>query len=528
MGTKEIRAAKVDEMKNGEMKNVSIGDGKELLLCRIEDKYYALAANCTHYGGPLADGVLSGDRIVCPWHHACFNAKTGVLLEPPAQDNLEKYETSIKNGDVIISVPDPEEEKQQNINSGKAVGADSSVFVILGGGAAGNAAVQTLRQDGYSGRIILVSQENRTPYDRPNLSKEYLSGEVQEEWMPLRNDEFYKENEIELLLNKKVGKLDVKGKEIQFTDKGSIKYDKVLIATGSKAKKLNLPGVNLNNVFTLRSFEDAERIIKAAGLAKNAVIIGASFIGLETAYSLSKKKIPVTVISQELIPFERVFGREVGNMFKDLHEQNGINFKLSRTLKAFEGKEKVEAVSLEQGGKIETDMVILGVGVEPATEFIDGLNLLPDKSIRVNKYFQASSDVYAAGDIVTIQDWRTAEDIRIEHWRTALQQGRTAAHNMAGKVTPFGSIPFFWTDQLGLSLQYVGHAKDWEEIIIHGDIAEKDFISFYIKKDFVYSAAGCNRDKEIAAIEELMRLNKMPSASKLKHNSVDFIGMLSQ
>ena len=528
MGISEIRAAKANEMKNGEMKNVPVGDGKELLLCRIEDKYYALAANCTHYGAPLADGVLSGDRIVCPWHHACFNAKTGSLLEPPAQDNLTKYETSVKNGDVFISVPDSEGENQQGRNIVKAVKRDSSLYVVIGGGAGGNTAVQTLRQDGYNGKILLISQENRAPYDRPNLSKEYLSGEVREEWMPLRSGEFYEENDIELLLNKKVGKLDVKGKEIQFTDNERIKFDKVLIATGGKARRLNIHGENLNNVFTLRSFDDADRIIKAAGQAKNAVIIGASFIGLETAYSLSKKKIPVTVISQELIPFERVFGREIGKLFKKLHEENGVNFKLSRTLQAFEGKERVEAVSLEQGGRIETDMVILGIGVEPATEFINGLNLLQDGSIRVNKYFNASEDVYAAGDIVTIPDWRTGDDIRIEHWRTALQQGRTAAHNMAGKETPFACIPFFWTDQLGLSLQYVGHAKDWEEIIIHGDVAAKDFISFYIKKDIVYAAAGCNRDKEMAAIEELMRLNKMPSASKLKYNDVDFIGMLSE
>ncbi len=528
MSTSEIRAVNENYMKNGEMKNIQAGGGEELLLCRVEDKYYALSAKCTHYGGPLAEGVLSGDRIVCPWHHACFNAKTGHTLEPPAQDNLIKYETSVKGGEVFISIPAPGEEKHQSIKKAKTVKADSNVFVILGGGAAGFAAAQTLRQDGYDGRIIMVSQENRAPYDRPNLSKDYLSGQAQEDWMPLRSDEFYKENNIELLLNKKVRELKVKDKEIIFGDGRSIKYNKVLIATGGKARKLNLPGENLKNIFSLRSFDDADGIIKAAGQSENVVIIGASFIGLETAYSLSKKKIPVTVISQELIPFERVFGREVGKLFKKLHEENGVNFKLSRTLKAFEGKEKVESVSLEQGGRIDADTVIVGIGVKPATDFISGLNLLPDGSIRVNKNFLASVDVYAAGDIVTIPDWRTGEDIRIEHWRTALQQGRAAAHNMAGKETSFDSIPFFWTDQLGLSLQYVGHAKDWEEIIIHGDITSKDFISFYIKKDIVYSAAGCGRDKEMAAIEELMRRNIMPSASKLKYDSVDFIGMLSE
>ena len=528
MSFKEIKAANVNDLKNGEMKNVTAGDGKEVLLCRIDNEYFALSANCTHYGAPLADGVLSGDRIVCPWHHACFNAKNGNLLEPPAQDSLQKYNVVIKNDEVIVRFPDEHEEKQSSKITVYNSESDSRVFAIIGGGAAGNSAVQALRQDGFKGKILFITQEDRAPYDRPNLSKEYLAGEAEEEWMPLRSDDFFKEYGIDLILNKKVNELNIPQKKIKFQEGSSVKYDKVLIATGGKAKKLNLPGENLKNIFTLRSFEDADKIIKAAGQAKNVVVIGASFIGLETTFSLTKRKIPVTVISQELIPFERVFGREVGRLFKNLHEENGVTFKLSRTLKAFEGNDKVEAVALEQGRKIKADLVVMGIGVEPSTGFIKGLKLLPDGSIKTDKYFQAAEDVFAAGDIVTINDWRTGGDIKIEHWRTAIQQGRTAAHNMLGKEIPNNIIPFFWTDQLGLSLQYVGHAKDWNEIIIQGDIAAKNFIAFYLKNGIIYSAAGCGRDKDMAAIEELMRLKKMPSAPELKYDSIDFAGLLSR
>ena len=527
MNTTEYFASKKDDLKNGEMRAISV-HGKEILLCRIKDEYFALSAHCTHYGAPLAEGVLSGDRIICPWHHACFNIKTGNMLEPPAQDSLQKFDVKIKVDDIFVLMPEPFEENRIPGMVKADIQNDERVFAIIGGGSSGNAAAQTLRQDGFKGKIILITQENRIPYDRPNLSKEYLSGEAKKAWMPLRSKEFYKEYGIEILFDKKVKELNVIEKEIKFSDGASIKFDKVLIASGGKAKKLNLPGEDLKNIFTLRSFDDADRIIEASKTARNAIVIGASFIGLETAFSLTKRKIPVTVISQELIPFERVFGREIGKLFKKLHEENGVVFRLSRTLKAFEGKEKIEAVALENGGKIETDLVVLGVGVEPSTEFIKGLKLLPDGSVMVNQYFQAAKDVYAAGDIVTIKDWRTGEDVRIEHWRAAQQQGQIAAHNMAGKGTSNNSVPFFWTSQLGLNLRYVGNAKDWQEIVIHGEIMAKDFIAFYIKYDQVYAAAGCNRDKEVAAIEELMRLNKMPSASKLKYDSVNFIELLKK
>jgi NADPH-dependent 2,4-dienoyl-CoA reductase/sulfur reductase-like enzyme/nitrite reductase/ring-hydroxylating ferredoxin subunit len=525
MSKKEYYAAKVNDFKNGEMKTISV-NGNEILLCKTEDGFSALASHCTHYGAPLSEGVLSGDRIVCPWHHACFNVKTGDLLEPPARDSLPVYDVRVDGENIYVALSEELITSRLPKMVKGNIKKDKRTFVIIGGGAAGEVAAQTLREDGFEGKIIMITQENHSPYDRPNLSKDYLAGDADESWMPLRSESFYELFGIDIMLNKKVKGVNFKDKCIDFNSGDILKYDKMLIAPGSIPRKLGLPGEDLKNVFTLRSFDDSKKIIEAGKSGSRAVIIGASFIGMETAYSLNKRGLDVTVISMEEIPFERVFGREVGKLFKNLHEEIGVKFKLSLSLKEFAGKQKVEAVVLQSGESIEADLVILGVGVKPATEFLHNLKLLPDGSVKVNAYLQINEDVFAAGDIVTLPDWRTDGNIRIEHWRNAEQQGRIAAHNMAGKMTQFKCVPFFWTSQVGLSLNYVGHAVDWEEIIFHGDINSKEFIAYYIKDDKVAAAAGNFRDKEMAAIEELMRLDIMPTPEMLKLDSVDLVKLL--
>lgn len=524
MNYREHVAVKVNELNNGEMKTINL-DGKEVLLCRIAENFYALGAHCTHYGALLSDGVLNGDRIICPWHHACFNAKTGDNLEPPANDSLPVFETRIESDNVIVYLPDKFDGSRLPTFS-KPDGTDRRKFAIIGGGAAGFSAVQTLREQGFKGEIVFISEEVRLPYDRPNLSKDFLAGNVNEDSLSLRNENFYKDYNVETVFNKKVSGINFARKTIDFSNGINIKYDKILLATGAEARKLNIPGEDLENVFVLRNFNDSEKIISAAKHASRAIIIGASFIGLETAYSLTKHGVNVTVISQEEIPFEKIFGKEVGRLFKKLHEDNGITFRLSFSLKEFTGNTKVEAVLLQNGERIDADMVIVGVGVKPATSFLRNLNLLPDGSIKVNEYFEVMEDVYAAGDIATFTDWRTGEDTRIEHWRTALQQGRLAARNMLDKKEKNNIVPFFWTSQVGLSINYVGHARDWQEIIFKGDMTTEKFIAFYVKGDSVLAAAGNNYDKELAAIEELFRLNKMPNARELKYKSINFEDLL--
>jgi NADPH-dependent 2,4-dienoyl-CoA reductase/sulfur reductase-like enzyme/nitrite reductase/ring-hydroxylating ferredoxin subunit len=525
MHSNEAVIAKVGDLKNGEMKAFNVKT-VDILLSKINDTFHAVAAFCTHYGAPLEDGVLSGDRIVCPWHHACFNAKSGDLLEPPARDALPSYEVRIDGDNVVVKLPDKIDSNREPNMAEQDLQKESRTYVILGAGAAGNAAAQTLRQDGFQGRIVMITYENRGPYDRPNLSKDYLQGEAEPEWMPLRSEDFYADQNIELIFNKKVILVNVRDKRIVFSDKESFQYDKLLIATGGVARSLVTPGSDLKNIFTLRSFDDADRIIKASENASNAVIVGASFIGLETADSLRHRDIDVTVVAPETMPFEHVFGSEIGSLFRELHEKNGVKFKLGQSVSKFEGTGNVEAVILGNGDRIDADLVIVGIGVKPATDFSESIEREKDGSIKVDQYLHADDDIYAAGDIATFPYWYSGSDIRIEHWRTAEQQGRIVAHNMAGKKTAYESIPFFWTVQAGITLRYVGHAKTWDEIVVNGSIQDKNFIAYYVKNNQVQAAAGCNRNHDMAAIEELMRLKKMLSPDKLKSGSIDLVSLV--
>src|SRR4030067_2841 len=279
MSLKEFNAAKVSDLKDGEMKAISIGDGKEILLTRLDGNYFALGAHCTHYGGPLAAGVLHNGVIMCPWHHACFDAKTGDMYNPPARDSLPKYEAKIIDNDVIVLLPE-ELESSRVPEMAKADPSDKRNFIIIGGGASGNAAAQALREGGYKGKIIIITQETRAPYDRPNLSKAYLSGEAQSEWMPLRDKEFFEKHNIDFLFSHKVEEVNFDKKEICLDNNRILKYDKVLLATGGIPKKLNVPGSDLKDIFYLRSFDDCDKIIEAAKNISEVVVIGASFIGM--------------------------------------------------------------------------------------------------------------------------------------------------------------------------------------------------------------------------------------------------------
>ena len=258
------------------------------------------------------------------------------------------------------------------------------------------------------------------------------------------------------------------------------------------------------------------------------MIIGASFIGLETADSFRHRGLDVMVVAPEAVPFEHVFGSEIGNLFLQLHEENGVQFKLKQTVSRFEGSGNIKKVVLGNGDRVDADLVVVGIGVKPATDFGESIVLEKDGSIKVDQYFHAGNDIYAAGDIATFPYWYSGSDTRIEHWRTAEQQGRIAAHNMAGNEITFRSIPFFWTVQAGLTLRYVGHAKAWDGIVVNGSITDKDFIAYYVKNNKVQAAAGCNRDRQMAAIEELMRLRRMPPPDSLKSGLIDLVSLLKE
>jgi NADPH-dependent 2,4-dienoyl-CoA reductase/sulfur reductase-like enzyme/nitrite reductase/ring-hydroxylating ferredoxin subunit len=525
MTKKEVTVALDGEMKDGEMKQVSV-NGTEILLARVKGKYHALGAHCTHYGAPLVEGVLSDERIVCPWHHACFNAATGDMEEPPALDSLPCYGVRVEGENVIVRLGGEAEDRRTPAMTKSDSSADARLFVILGGGAAGYAAAQTLREDGFQGSVLMITREDRAPYDRPNLSKDYMQGHAEPEWMPLRADEFYAEHDVEVMRDKEVIRADAAKRLITFKDGETLVYDSLLVATGGTPRRLNIPGSDLKNVFVLRSFHDADAIIQAVREASRAVVIGASFIGMETASSLRERKLSVTVVAPDKVPFEKTLGPEIGRLLQQVHESHGVQFKLGASAASFEGDGAVKAVVLSSGERIETDLVIIGVGVRPATTFLEGFNLHRDGGLFVDRHLCAADGVYAAGDIAYFPSALTNERQRIEHWRTAQQQGRVAAHNMAGQEVEFDGVPFFWTRQFDAGLLYVGHATGWDEIIYQGDVSRQDFLAFYVSGNRVAAVAGMNRDRDMAALEEVMRLRRMPPPARLKFGATNFLELL--
>ncbi|WP_107669636.1 FAD-dependent oxidoreductase [Cyanothece sp. BG0011] len=524
---KEIAVAHINDLQNGQMQQITVNN-TPILLSKINDKFYATGAFCPHFGAPLEKGILSGERIVCPWHNACFNAIAGQQEKPPGLDSLFSYITRVEGEQVFVQLPE-ETSHHRTLEMAQYVpNVDNRTFVILGAGAAGINAVETLRQEGFQGKIIFISAEEKLPYDRTLLSKKYLQGKTREKGLTLRSHEFYDQYDIELKLGKTVTKVDPSQKTLTFDDNSRLEYDSLLLATGGKAKQLKIPGSNLANIFTLRQPEDVNLILETAKDVKNVLIIGSSFIGTEAAASLTQQGLNVTVVSPSEVPFKKILGDKLGKRFQKLHETNGVTFKLGTKAVEFQGNEKVESVKLDNGETIATHLVIVGIGVVPNTDYLTDRDLkAEDNSIAVNQYLQTNiEDMYAAGDMALFPYLPMEKLTRIEHWRLAAQQGRIAAKNMLGRhqlqdVSQI--VPFFWSGQYNLKLRYVGHAEQWDEIAIDGNLDSPEFLAFYLQNNKIMAVAGVNRDRDIAAISELMRQQKMPDATTVKTQKINWI-----
>ncbi len=520
----EANVAKLTELKKGTMKQVSVDD-TDVLLSNVDGHIYAVAAYCTHYGAPLAEGALSGDRVLCPWHHACFHVGSGEQLEPPGLDSLHRFDVRIDGNDIFVAVPE-DADNDRVLPAVRKQADDDRVFVVLGGGPAGAYAVETLRQEGFSGRLVLISDEAYLPFDRTNLSKHVEMSEAPSD-LEMRDAGFYDERDIERM-TATVRNVDAAAQTLTFDNSDdnseTLRYDKLLVATGGVAKRLELPGHDLTNVFTLRHMGDAQQILDQAGDDVKAVVVGSSFIGTEIAMSLTLQGCDVTIVSRDRVPFEKILGDDIGQTLQSFHEQGGISFRLGESPTRFEGDAAVERVVLDNGDVLDADLVVTGIGVRPATDFLTGVDLQPDGGVKVDAHMHAQDNLYAAGDIAAFpyRDGLT----RIEHWRVACQQGRVAAKRMLGQNATFDGVPFFWSEQPGMQLGYVGHAPDWDEIVIDGDPAGDDFLACFVKGDEVRAAVASGRDRDLAAIEHLMTQNRMPSATEVRQGNVDWVGRL--
>ncbi len=517
-----------NDLQDGDLKQVKAGD-TELVLVGVRGHVHAYPAHCPHAGGPLAEGLLSGDRLMCPWHHACFAAHTGDLLEPPAQDALTRFDVVTQGDDLYVNLPDDFPESRVP-DMTPPDPADERVFAILGAGAAGGAAAETLRQAGFTGRVVLVSEDAEPPYDRTVLSKEYL-GEPSDP--ALRGKDFYEANGLELHLNRTVARVNPAERALTFADGEALRYDALLLATGSKPVPLAVPGAGLGGVFYLRTLADAEHIADAAtdtaGDGGRAVVVGGSFIGMECATSLRKKGLDVTVVMPGEVPFAKLLGPEVGGMFRAFHKEQGVVFVTGTKVAEFEGEERVSSVTLENGQTLPADLVVIGTGVQPALPELVGVELEDDGGVSVDETLKLRGEhgpVYAVGDLAHFPDPHSGESVRVEHWRVAQQHGRAAAHAMLGETEAFSGVPFFWTKQYGVSFRYVGHAPGWDDCVIDGDVEGRKFLAYYLKGGKVVAVFGVGRDPDLCAAEEAMRLAVMPTADEVRGGPVAWAARL--
>ncbi|MFJ4445395.1 FAD-dependent oxidoreductase [Pseudomonas sp. NPDC089422] len=469
---------------------------EDMILVRQGDQVHAYQGNCPHEGAPLEEGVICGGLLVCPWHKAAFAVDEGAVCEPPALTGLRRYRAWVKDGEVWVDdQPLPQSEPPRH--------SDARTFVVIGAGAAGSAAVATLLDHGFGGHLIWLDQERQPAYDRTALSKFVIAGEMAPDEVSalLEPDQLRKGN-----LDRRFGKvraLDVKKRQITLADGQHIDYDAALLATGGKPLRPALPGVDLPGIMTLRSREDAARLLDAAEPGQPVVIVGDGFIGLEAASALRKYGAQVHVVTRHEVPLAKQLGERIGRCIRQLHERKGVIFHGPTEVERFLGEDKVEAVQLANGEKLITALVLLGTGVKPATAFVQGVPLANDQSLPVDAQLHAAAGLWAAGDIATFP--HAGRPVRIEHWRLAQQHGVIAAANMLGEQRRYSDVPFFWTYQHGRTYEVLGHARDWDRIEFVGEPEKGDFIALQCVGEQVEAVVAKGYSDAMATLSQRMK-----------------------
>ncbi len=463
--------------------------GEPILMIPHGDRLAAVSATCTHYGGPLSEGTVFDGKVFCPWHHAGFDLETGAA-EAPGLDPVSCYDVSYSEGKMKVTG------RKELPEIGAPSNAPDNV-VIVGSGAAGSACAEELRRQGYQGIVRLIGSESNFAVDRPNLSKDYLAGEAPEEWLAVRDEEWFADHGIDWIPGE-VERIDVDGKELWLTSGRTVHYDALVLATGARARPLPVDGGDLPHVHTLREVADAKALAAAAEAGSKAVVVGASFIGLEAAASLRHRDLEVHVVAPEAIPLGRILGDELGKAVQAEHESNGTKFHLES------GVEKIEegSVTLSDGTKLDADLVVVGIGVIPRTELAEAAGLNVDNGITVTSGLQATQGVWAIGDIARFPT--KDGSARIEHWVVARRQGQFAARNICGRAETYDDVPFFWSAHGDLVINYVGHAKSTEDVRVAGSLADKDATISYWEDGVITAVATIGRDVVSLEAEHLM------------------------
>lgn len=479
---------------DGQATRGKVGDD-DIIVVRRGDQLFAIGASCSHYSGPLNEGLVVGDTVRCPWHHARFDLTSGDPIRPPALNPVTRWKVE-KRGDRVFITGKLEAPPRP-----RRRGDRPRRVVIVGGGAAGGAAANKLRKEGFAGDITMISADSSAPYDRPNCSKEYLSGHAPGEWMPLWGEDYYRDQRIDLKLNTRVQAIDARAKKAVLDGGQELAFDALLLATGADAIRLTFPGSDLPHVFTLRTIADSQKIIGACQDKKRAVVLGASFIGLEVAWSLRERGLDVQVVAPEEVPMERVLGRDVGRFIQRLHSEHGVTFHLGRTAKGIDRS----SVTLSDGSKVDADVVVMGVGVRPSVKLAEEAGLGMDHGVLVDEYLSTSvPGIWAAGDIARWPDPHTGDRIRVEHWVVAERQGQTAALNILGDRQRFDAVPFFWSAHYDKTVSYVGHAATWDRAEVDGDLDRGEFRVDYFNGGRRLAVATVGRDLQSLEAEAEM------------------------
>ena len=466
-------------------------DGQSAVLVRRGAEFFAIGADCTHYHASLADGIVAGDTVRCPLHHACYDLRTGAATAP-ALAPTPVWNVEQRDGRVFVTT-------KREIPPAAPIKTNVRSVGIVGAGVAGNAAAETLRREGFTGTITMIGAEETVPIDRPNLSKEYLAGSAPEEWMPLRDAEFYRAQNIEFLMGRRAVLLDAKAKTLKFDDRSTRTFDAILLATGSEPVRLSPPGAT--RVHVLRTLRDSRAIIAEAVKGKRAVVLGASFIGLEVAASLRAREVEVTVVAPDAIPLAKTMGVEIGAFVRRLHEEHGVRFRLGTTVATFEG----DRVILATGEPLICDFVVAGVGVRPNTQLAEAAGLAVDHGIVTDEFLGTSvPGIYAAGDVAHYPDRFSGQNVRVEHWVAAGRQGQTAARNIMGRPTPHTAPPFFWSAHYDVTINYVGNAAGYDRVEVHGSFDDRRALVAYHVGPRIAAVATIGLNRESLMIEKAM------------------------
>ncbi|XP_063002567.1 apoptosis-inducing factor 3-like [Elgaria multicarinata webbii] len=495
-----------DEIRDGEMREVEVA-GYPLLLLRDGLQFQAVGSHCPHAGAPLCKGYFARGRLRCPWHGACFSTRTGDIEEYPTLDCLPAFEVTVEGGQVYVTAKLKDLESSHRVAPmSKRSRLNRQTVLLLGAGPASLTCAETLRQEGFTGRVIMVTMEKHLPYDKTKLSKEM---DAAAESLYLRPQCFLDAVNIEVWTQKEVVSVNPAAKTVTFRDGTHQAYDQLLIATGSCPQQLQCPGASLQNVCVLLTPEDANRILQLS-IGKRVVIVGASFIGMEVAATLSDKAASVHMVEREAVPYHSSLGDQVGGVAMKMLQAQGVQFHLKMEVAELQGDEhgKVTRVVLGTGHQIPADVVVVGIGVVPNSRFLQGSPITLDRSgaIPVDLFMRTKSpSVFAAGDVasfpVALLGGRSAT---ICHWQIAQAHGHAAALNILLKQKKLHTVPFFWTKLKAKSIRYAGCGTGYTETVLKGDLDQERFLFFYVKAGMVTAVASLNFDPMVSMVAEIL------------------------